>query len=149
MSIATNSLRSSFGMLDAMLGANLSGVDARLAELRPSADANNARWVLGHVLYWRSRVLEMLGAEPVWGEADAPEFRGMKRGDPPAEVGRSFDEIVAGLAEARARTMAALERPLGEEQQADVLSLALHEAYHVGQLGMLRRAMGLSGAIGG
>lgn len=148
MSVTTDALRSSFAMLDGMTRANLTGVDADSAGIRPADQANNALWIIGHIVYWRSRILELLGSEPVWSEGTNLEFTGVKLGNPPAAVGRDFDTLIADLKAARSATEQALEGDVPEEVRADLLSLALHEAYHVGQLGLLRRSMGLVGAVG-
>lgn len=151
MSVATDSLKSSFAMLGAMTTANLQDVTPQLAEQRPVEGANNAHWVLGHVVYWRSRMLEMLGGEPVWREGEYREFEGMQKGPPPTELGRGFEDLEADFADAQARTLEAVEAAsdLPPETRDGLGSLVLHEAYHVGQLGLLRRTMGLEGAIGG
>lgn len=148
MSVTTDALRSSFAVLDFMTRANLTGVTADSAGIRPADQAKNALWILGHIVYWRSRILELLGSEPVWGEGTKPEFRGVKLGNPPVAVDRDFDSLLGDLEAARSATDRALEGDVPEEVHADLLSLALHEAYHVGQLGLLRRSMGLVGAVG-
>ena len=148
MPVTTDALRSSFAVLDGMTRANLTGVNADSAGIRPADQANNALWILGHIVYWRSRILELLGSEPVWGEGANLEFTGVKLGNPPGAVGRDFDTLLGDLEAARSATEQALEGDVPEDVQADLLSLALHEAYHVGQLGLLRRSMGLVGAVG-
>jgi hypothetical protein len=135
MSVSTGALKGSISMLGAMASANLENVSTELAEVRPSPEANNARWVVGHIAYWRAKMLEMMGG------ADA--------GDEREWLERDFDTLRAEYQEAQDRLLEALDGQPSAEILDDLLSLSLHEAYHVGQLGLLRRAMGLEGAIAG
>lgn len=147
MSTATDTLKSTFQMLGAMTSANLQGVSSQAADTRPTPTANNARWVLGHIVFWRNRIVALLGGQPLWGEGEYPEFEGRKQGDPPDRVGRAFGDLLGDLERLQERTLAALDGDVPDVVRGDVVSLSLHEAYHVGQLGLLRRTMGLPGAI--
>lgn len=135
-------------MSNAMLNANLKGVDERLAATPAAAGANSALWLFGHITYWRSMMVGIAGGEPVWGETEAAEFRGMERGSPPAIDGWSLERLRPVHEEATARLMQATATDLSPEVRETLTQLAVHEAYHVGQVGLWRRTRGLPGVIG-
>jgi hypothetical protein len=117
-----------------MTAANLKDVTPERARVRPAPDANDAHWVLAHIVFWRGRILEMLGEEGTGTEVECRQ--------------RTFPELVYGLEALQSRVLAALDGDVADEVRADIGFLTLHEAYHVGQLGLLRRSMGLPGVIG-
>jgi uncharacterized damage-inducible protein DinB len=140
-------------ILDRLVG-DLSPVEWRYRD----GAGHSARWVFGHVASYRLKVLEMMGlpAPPApWAAAFA---RGTSDADVPedldmAMVIRAFHEAQGRMA-ARwdALTPEDLARPLGRTlpDGSDTLGggirfLAWHEAYHFGQLGVLRRLAGKPG----
>ncbi|MBD3335094.1 MAG: hypothetical protein GF355_06225, partial [Candidatus Eisenbacteria bacterium] len=103
------------------------------------------------------------GGEPIWS---AEERRRYQRGSAPItgrEDGRDWSEIASAWEASQEKLRAALGglkpeqllAPLPEDRNpfkvgslAEMIgALAFHESYHVGQLGVLRRAAGLAGAI--
>lgn len=119
---------------------------------------NCANWVLGHIVAYRSTVLALLGEEPLWSEADQKPYTGKADDFDPARA-RSFNAMLADLEITQERVRRGLERMTPE----DLAALAapgdkrprgpmlhffqFHEAYHAGQLGLLRRIAGKPGAI--
>jgi hypothetical protein len=136
----------------------LDGADREALHHRPGGAGNPMLWIAGHATTVRSQFLGGLGRpHPLaWGE----EFR---RG------GSSVDESrwpeVAEIADAWQAIAPKLQERLGE-LTADELAattpmpglddtllgaitlIAFHDAYHVGQLGMLRAHAGLGRLVG-
>jgi hypothetical protein len=121
-------------------------------------------WVGGHLVTSRCHLLELVGHEaPAWDDAKRERYR---RGSAPLtnpSEAAPWDEVVAALDDSQERLRAALAAltpeqllsPLPEDKnpfQVDNLAemlgtFAFHEAYHVGQLGVIRRNYGMDGAI--
>lgn len=119
---------------------------------------NCVNWVLGHILAHRNLMLAALGAEPVWDRGMESRYvRGSEpvRGEGPGverlgrlreELERSRERLAQALRQASEQDLA---RPAGSGTVGrQLLFLALHEAYHIGQVGLLRRLGGKEGAVG-
>ncbi|TMQ65737.1 MAG: hypothetical protein E6K77_02380 [Candidatus Eisenbacteria bacterium] len=101
-------------------------------------------------------VLELLGEQPVWSASDGELY---KRGSTPIAGGataKPFPAIFQALDQSQERLLAGLSRmqdsDLGSADTkgslaAKLAGLQFHEAYHAGQLGLLRRIAGKKGAI--
>ena len=138
------------------LQMNLKDLTHEESLLQPGGGGNCLNWVVGHVVANRNHILSLLGEPPIWGEADYERY---KRGSAPihdAATARPFASIVEDFAASQERiraglarmTDAKLEEASGEETVGDKLAfLQFHEAYHVGQTGLLRRLAGKEGAI--
>jgi len=147
-----------------MARANLAGMTHTDSMRPPPEGANTLNWVYGHTLFWRNEIVTMLGGEGVWG-TDAGVYRGHPGEPRPAgwDAGRNpgadskdFATIVADGERIHERLAALLDSvdpavlevqvhgmPMGQM----LVSLAVHDAYHVGQLGLYRRLAGKAGAI--
>ncbi len=145
---------------NAFVSRALAGLDEANAWQRP-AGGNPIAWLLGHVTHSRQQLLALLGAP--WDSGLGAAF---KRGAPlqGAPSYPSVSAIAAAWAATHHRMRDAFaavtdERLLepaagvsipGTKTVADVISfLALHESYHVGQMGYVRRALGLPGVADG
>jgi uncharacterized damage-inducible protein DinB len=142
------------------LKMNLEGITHDESLTQPQPAGNCLNWVVGHILANRASMLKLVGQEPVWTEEEAEPY---KRGSAPitdANGTTNLDQIVALLEISQERLLAGLEEispdglqapaPGSKEGQAVETSLALlvfHEAYHVGETGILRRLAGHEGAI--
>lgn len=137
----------------------MSGVDAREAMRRPGPVSNPLLWMAGHVAQFRSRMLTLVGVprDFPWGNIFDT---GAKVG--PAELYPSPDEVVAyweEMSELLMDRLAALtEEDLAVPPSARVPTtdatlrgaigyFSLHEAYHVGQMGYVRKWLGMSPII--
>lgn len=139
-------LRLLFSMNHSLLTKNLDGVTDVLATTKPG-DGNAIAWSLGHIVYWRQTILAMLGGRPVWNEGDAEGFKGTSR-DLPATIDKAWSEIRDAYRESHERLMAALAAGDPEPEALKGLTqLQCHETYHVGQIALARRVIGLPGAI--
>ena len=142
---------------------SVDGVDHDESVRLPEVTGNCMNWVLGHITLTRSEILEMLGGKRLW---DTSEFEAYRRGadrmtDPSraADFGSIRRDYAASqeplLAALEAQTPETLSSRVGfsfvgrEEDSLDAVmaGFAFHEAYHVGQLGLLRRFLGHPGVI--
>lgn len=128
---------------------------------RPSQQNNPILWIAGHMVGTRALILQLLGDpyDTGWG----PQFgRGAVLGHEAtypskAEVLRVHGEVAARLhTKLHSLSLADLTRevtvgpkPLGVKSVGEQLGfLAMHDSYHLGQVGYIRKALGLSGLVG-
>ena len=137
----------------------MGGVEKDVAMRRPGPVSNPLLWMAGHVTHFRSRLLTLLGVprEYPWGSVFDT---GAKVG--PADMYPSPEELVALWEEQSEllmdRLAALTEADLQAPPMARVPStdatlrgaigyFSLHEAYHVGQMGYVRKWLGLTPII--
>ncbi|HET9951618.1 MAG TPA: DinB family protein [Candidatus Eisenbacteria bacterium] len=136
---------------------NTEGITDAEALLQPHPAGNCMNWVVGHILSSREGALKLFGEEPVL-PADATAR--YKRGSGPIAGpgdGLAMSELLARFALSQERLLRGIENlPAAkwEEERADfgtvrraVYFLHFHEAYHAGQIAVLRRLAGKKGAI--
>lgn len=137
------------------IGANARDLTHEESLIEPRPGANCANWVLGHIVQNRGAVLEMLGEKPVWNQAEGEPY---KRGSKPVTgtTAKPFAQLFEALDLSQERLVAGFSRAkdgdLGSPDAKDsvfakLAFLQFHEAYHAGQLGLLRRVAGKKGAI--
>jgi DinB superfamily len=130
---------------------------------RPIPDANCANWIVGHLVSSRNQILSLLGLPPVRSQEEMTHY--VRGSAPLTEPADAIDlrELLSDFAKAQDRIVEALSRirpeqlaaplpadanPFRLDNTAEMLvGLAFHESYHVGQLGILRRALGKEPAI--
>lgn len=147
-----------------VLTQNSEGISDDMSLWAPQPGGNCINWVLGHILAQRIPILKLAGEEPIWSVEDAAPYR---RGSTPlaparAAEARSFDSLLRDLERSQQRLLAGLARieperlaapglpglPGGESPVGTQLAFFhFHESYHAGQTGILRRLLGLKGAI--
>jgi uncharacterized damage-inducible protein DinB len=142
---------------------NLGDVTDAEALLVPHTGGNPIHWVMGHVLRSRSLWLEAMGEAPILTEAEAAPYQagspaGEATGDPLplSDLRQRFlaahDTLTAALQKMPDDRLgeASPWSPTGRPDETFgtlAASLLFHEAYHLGQTGVLRRALGKPGAI--
>jgi hypothetical protein len=136
---------------------NAEGVSDAEALLQPHPGGNCMTWVVGHIASSREGLLKVLG-EPVVLDADlaARYERGSAPITGPGD-GLPMSELLARLATSQERLLRAIENASESkwnEERADfgtvrkaAYFLHFHEAYHAGQIALLRRLAGKKGAI--
>lgn len=159
--MATAELALIYRMNGRALAANTAGVSHAQSLQAGASGANCMNWVVGHLLASRNAVHATLGLAPAWGHTAAERYA---RGSAPltGDAAVPFDELLASWAASQAALLEGIARApaelldralpepgfFGARSTGELLAgLAFHEAYHVGQLGLLRRAAGLAGAI--
>jgi len=143
-----------------MLGKSFDGLTPEEWLRRPGETSNPILWIVGHVVWARSRALAYLGKE--WARPWLPLFA---RGSSLAENAQypQPEELVSAWQDVTANLTAALEsvpstvlsNPAPEKSPSfdgtvgGMLSfLAFHETYHVGQTAYLRCWLGHSRIVG-
>jgi uncharacterized damage-inducible protein DinB len=149
--------RTSFGNNVRLLELNSAGLTNDLAAQRPANGVASAAWIVGHLVASRRRILKLVGGaapeDPLWDKHYA-------RGGPGTSAHLEWEKLVEAFRSADQDLKAAFlqwadwDRPtlnpaLGVEQPLEqVLAfLYMHECYHLGQIGIIRKLHGLPGAI--
>ncbi|MFN1215908.1 hypothetical protein ACKW6Q_02870 [Chryseobacterium kwangjuense] len=132
-----------------VISMNIEDITNEESMIFPNGEVNCMNWVLGHLLYIRNAFLETLGEEPVW---DGEQFSCYQRGALPLERKDelvSFEELKSYLQKSQDKLEAKLNtiENFNPETINDIAIFCLHELYHSGQLGILRRVLGKPGAI--
>ena len=139
-----------------VIAANLEGITHQESLLQPQPGGNCPNWVLGHIVANRNGIMALIGEDPVWSEEQAAPYR---RGSAPLtdeSTALPLDQMLADLKASQDKLIAGLQRMPVEELEAtledgtryeQLAFLQFHEAYHAGQLGLLRRLGGKPGAI--
>jgi hypothetical protein len=146
------------------LNRNLDGVSNEESLITPQPCGNCLNWVLGHVVTARNMVLLLTGGEVLFTGEQSEVYR---RGSSPDANAKYLDwgtlrgflndsqqQLVPTLAamsdEALARDVPEKYRrpPLMGSVGGALVRLQYHEAYHSGQIGLLRRLAGKDGALG-
>lgn len=162
--MSTNTIKIQLGFTYHVINSNLDGITQDESLVQPSVHGNCLNWVLGHIVASRNSWLELLGKEPIWGEDEGKRYA---RGSAPissnGDEGLPFDRLradflntqellLAGLGEVTAEQLTAPApfSPTGNKDETVgslIAALMFHEAYHSGQIGVLRRIIGKDSAV--
>lgn len=114
----------------------------------PPAGGNSINWVLGHMIFHRDVTREILGLEKLYGGSLEQYARGSGQLQPAKaiEFSRLIEMYNSGH-KALTEKLKNTDLIPDAEKRETVTTLAFHEAYHVGQVGILRRVIGKEGAI--
>jgi len=149
-------LKRLFGINHRVLHINLDGVSNEEALVQPQSGGNCINWVVGHIVATRGAVFLAMGSEPSWPEKESSRYQRHSRPITGPGDGVPFDRLVQEFDRSQERLQSALgnlsdadlAKPLEDGTVGEQLSvLHFHEAYHLGQLGLLRRIAGKEGAI--
>jgi uncharacterized damage-inducible protein DinB len=152
-----------FGLCSYVLERNLGGVSHQESLVCPQKGGNCLNWVLGHLTRTRNGALRLLGQKPLFPkeEFNAYDDNGGVPFDPSTaipfdELKRRYKALQEPLVKALdGMTIQAMDQPApmsptgnpNETVGSLLAALAFHEAYHVGQTGMLRRVVGREGVV--
>lgn len=155
----TDEIRTLRGYNQLAIRKNADGITQEESLVSPSPGGNCLNWILGHILFHRNPMLTPLGEEPIMAEAHiAPYVRGSSVPTDPA-VALPIERLLTDLDTSHATIDAALARmsdddlaaPVAPDEETTIgkrlLALQFHEAYHAGQLGILRRLAGHESAL--
>ena len=160
--MTTENLKYVFDLNHSVVLVNLEDITPEESLIRPVGGGNCANWIVGHMLRSREFLVRIAGGEWSLGEqAHALYKRGTSGSEQAAYL--PFDQLLKYWDEAHLVLIESLGRltveqlnetvdPLGDFVRHDtrikrLLFLHFHESYHAGQLGLLRRLLGKSGAI--
>lgn len=160
---AIDVLRTQAQATHTVLRRNTEGITHEESLTQPGSGGNCLNWVLGHLAWSNEQSLSILGQPAVLGEEALKRYhRGSAELHDSAEaipmdqllraIHESYARIDTGLA---ALTPEAIQAPApfsprkkADETVGSLLTLiAFHQAYHTGQVGILRRLLGKEGAI--
>jgi uncharacterized damage-inducible protein DinB len=147
-----------YGYTHYVIIQNLNDVSNEEGLQQPAVNGNCINWVLGHIVVQRNRILDLVGEAPVIGEKDATTYERGSESLTDASQAKplALDQLLSQFNTSQERLTArlntihkdALEKPRDDTTVGDALAvLQFHEAYHAGQLGILRRLLGKEGAI--
>jgi len=141
----------------------IDGITHEQSVVQPRPAGNCVNWILGHLLVVYNQVLPLIGQEAVVTEGTLTRYA---RGSAPitrASEALLFHDVICAWDEVCARVDAGLatltphhldavvpEGPTGDpyETLGSLLATVLfHQAYHAGQLGVLRRIIGMPAAL--
>jgi hypothetical protein len=140
-----------------VLLAVIKGITHEQSLKAPGEGGNSANWVLAHLLYYRTQILRKLGDNNPLAIEGLDGFAG--QGNPASKVEAAIDwqRLCNGAHESQGRIRLRIEgiteselcSPTSDGTVADdIRFLHFHDSYHIGQLGYIRRMLGLPGAIG-
>jgi uncharacterized damage-inducible protein DinB len=156
----TSTLLHSLGFSNFVINKNLEGVNHRESLVHPQPDGHSMNWVLGHLVRTRNEILELMGRKPLYPknkfEIYTPKGFTPDSAVDVEELKKCFNALqneledgVLSLSPEKLREPASL-RP-GQDSKdtvGSILNTVLwHEAYHAGQLGIIRRVAGKEGMI--
>lgn len=160
-STLVDALVTQLAMSERAFHRNVEGLTHEESLIRPQPGGNSINWVVGHIVAGRNRLLTILGEQSLLSPeaiegyrrgADGNLTNPLPLGDLIATFDRSqpmFVSRLQALSEEQLTAKAPFPSPAGADAPlgAALSTLVMHEGYHVGQLGVLRRLAGKGGAI--
>ena len=152
----TDLLIKQFEFTQCGMQANLQGFTHEDSMKPPRPAGNCLNWLLGHIVCCRRDIMRLVEKPWPW---DKEKYARYGNGSPPLtddapalpletiiqDFNSTQEAIIAGLQKISTDW---LQTALGNETVGSMLAgLQFHEAYHVGQLGLLRRLAGKKGAM--
>lgn len=132
-----------------VVNKNLQGISQEDSLKSPEHGGNCINWILGHIVVTRDVLLETLGAEKFCDEKITESY--VRGSDPIKSESAENIEILLGIYnDSQKKIMESFDQAdLKEDQEKNetVAGLGFHEAYHAGQIGILRRIIGREGLI--
>ena len=142
---------------------NTEGVSHQESLAQPHPGGNCLNWVVGHLATTRDRTRAILGLEPILGAEEHPVYARSAEPLTDASKAEPFDRLTAAFAQDQDDLIAAVAALTPEQLAAPapfspgnnpeetvgtlLAGLVFHEAYHIGQTGVLRRISGHAGVL--
>jgi uncharacterized damage-inducible protein DinB len=146
-----------------ILRENLREITPEEMIIDPKPAGNNISWIFGHILESRNTILSLINEPPVLSDEEALPFKPFIK-----DVDRTkllpVERMWAAWEESQKRLLEKLKSMTPEDMQEELppwsekgkpdkrekrlMFMHLHEIYHIGQFGTLRRLLGKEGAIG-
>jgi hypothetical protein len=145
---------------DSLADRSFQGVAEADLWTRPTPQSNPMLWIYGHIVHMRGQMVRLLGGESDagWGDvfsrgAALQGAAGYPTRERLAEVsrdvnGRLYAALAALTAEDVAKPASRAFTPNVKTLGDQLSFLTMHDTYHVGQLGYVRKALGLPGVVG-
>ena len=159
----TETLTTQFNFVAFVFPINLAGISEEEARVRPEPGANSINWLIGHMITIRQRFLAGFEKGPFLSDSSVEYYkRGSKPGESPTPAPESLATLVDAFQRAQEAMLEVIAR-LDDEALANpapfspgrgpetvgtlLAKMVVHEGYHVGQIGIVRRMLGKAGAI--
>ncbi len=155
-------LQKQYRFADMALRLNVKGISNDESIIQPEPAGSCINWIAGHLLATREDIFEILSIEPMQSDEDTEPYR---RNSDSSNTDRftEFLELLTRFKKSQKLILSRLES-LNDEQFAQpmpndnpdadsailsgrLLFYHFHEAYHIGQIGVVRRLIGKDGAI--
>ena len=135
---------------------NTEGITDEESLIQPPNGGNCMNWILGHIVVSRNTALKLVGENPIMNDEETEVY---KRGSEPLtdeSKALPLNKLFSYLDESQERLKTGLSRMSRDDLNAvaekktvgeELAFLHFHEAYHSGQIGLLRRIAGKEGKI--
>ena len=134
-----------FSSDERVFNVNLQGVthEESLLEMH---NCNSINWIVGHLVYTRNNIMLTLGLPPIADEDMKPVYA---RGVVGADMTKAYnlDTLKKMYVDSQPLIMDGLLKITDEAVMDQITFMGFHEAYHIGQIGILRKIIGKEGAI--
>jgi uncharacterized damage-inducible protein DinB len=128
---------------------NLEGITHRESLMTPQTGGNCINMVMGHIVGARDTLLESFGFEGMCDEKMKNVYA-LEASPIKTEDATDINKLLKMYNESQKKVMKVIpQTDLGgdEEKTKNLVGLIFHEAYHAGQIGILRRVIGKEGMI--
>lgn len=138
-----------FTFMHIALKKNVDGIANKEALICPDVGGNCLNWILGHIINTRSHILSLLNEEAVWTQKDVEIYKRGSSGALTEVSATPFNKLLADFELTQARLLNGISKldVTNKELLKTLSGLSFHESYHMGQIGILRRVIGKTGAI--
>lgn len=133
-----------FSSNERVFNTNMEGITHE-ESLKEKYNCNSVNWIVGHLAYTRNNILMHLGLPLDADESMKPFYsRGTK-----LDISKALplDTLKKMYVASQPQIIQELEKLKDEAKLDQITFLGFHEAYHIGQIGLLRKILGKEGAI--
>ena len=133
-----------------VIGLNLKDMTHEESLVVPPTGGNSVNWILGHIIVSRNGIAELLGIEKRFSDDTLTGLYDRGTQNIPADKAFKLEKLLDIYNDSQSvleEKIAATDLSNDHEKLKNLTFLAFHEAYHVGQTGLLRRISGKKGAI--
>ncbi len=161
--MSTDLLAVQLGYNNYAFSKNTGDVSHEQSLAQPHSGGNCLNWVVGHLASSRDLVRGILGLEPALVEGENPVYARSSEPLTEASKAKPFEELTAAFAKDQDDIVAAITALTPEQLAAAapfspasnpeetvgtlLAGLIFHEAYHIGQTGVLRHIAGHAGVL--
>lgn len=115
--------------------------------LKELHNCNSANWILGHLVFIRNSILSQLGHSPITDDEMMKEVYARGVIKPDMTKALELDRLKKMYLESQPDIIQGVEKVKDEATLEQLTFLGFHEAYHLGQVGLIRKMLGKEGAI--
>lgn len=140
-----------FNFNNYVIQANLQDISHEESLQKPLAEGNCVNWIFGHLLLTRNHLHELLKLDPALDQRYQNLYDSGISKQVPKDQALAIEQLMNNYQQSQQMVMSTLNESHDEKDQdfwKTLSGLAFHEAYHAGQLGLLRKGLGKEGKIG-